>query len=171
MTNNNASDPQPGPLPLNSRRASVDLTLVRDAATRFRRALEDGELETVTLAKFPKGACGDASELLGQYLTDIGLGQWSYRRGNDESRTHAWIERDDVIVDITGDQFDDVSEPVTVTTDHSWHDRRFPSSPGTRIAGLSYWDGPALEGMERDYAVLKHRADSARRDRATSPSI
>ena len=34
-----------------------------------------------------------------------------------------WLERDGIIVDITADQFSgEISNPVLVTNDHSWHD-------------------------------------------------
>ena len=104
---------------------------VRDAATRFRAAFEQGGLRLHSLVNFPKGSCGDASEMLGQYLSDSDLGTWSYRSGtqSDLFATHAWVERNDMIVDITADQFADISEPVIVTADRTWHDTRFPSGP------------------------------------------
>jgi hypothetical protein len=38
-----------------------------------------------------------------------------------EGYSHAWIEADGVIVDITADQFQDISERVIVTTCSPWH--------------------------------------------------
>ena len=137
---------------------------VRDAATRFRAALEQGDLRLRSLADSPKGSCGDASELLGQYLSDSGLGAWSYREGAlDPFLTHAWVERDGLIVDITADQFADMSEPVLLTTDRTWHDARFPSGLSGRAANLDWFEHnvnrtAALE----DYSTLKRRADALR---------
>lgn len=53
------------------------------AASRFRVALEEGGLTLASLADFPNGSCGDANEMLGQYLYDSGLGLWIDRSCND----------------------------------------------------------------------------------------
>ena len=47
---------------------------IRAVATSFRVALELGGLRLGRLAAFPRGSCGDACELLGQYLIDSGFG-------------------------------------------------------------------------------------------------
>jgi hypothetical protein len=39
------------------------------------------------------------------------------------TESRAWLEQRGVIVDITADQFLEISEPVIVTTNRSWHDR------------------------------------------------
>jgi hypothetical protein len=138
---------------------------VRDAAARFRTALEQGSLRLRSLADFPNGSCGDASELLGQYLSDSGLGMWSYRRGtqSDPLLTHAWVERDALIADITADQFPDMSEPVLVTTDRIWHDARFPSGPSDRGADLDWFElNNNRADALADYDTLKRRADALR---------
>jgi hypothetical protein len=138
---------------------------VRDAATRFRTALEQGSLRLRSLADFPNGSCGDASELLGQYLSDSGLGTWSYRSGtqSDPFLTHAWVERNGLIVDITADQFPDISEPVLLTTGRTWHDACFPSGPSTKAADLD-WFEPNINRADAlaDYDTLKRRADALR---------
>ena len=36
--------------------------------------------------------------------------------------SHAWIQREGLIIDITADQFDDVTEPVIVSDSSPWHD-------------------------------------------------
>ena len=96
---------------------------VRAAATSFRTALEQGGLRLISLAQFPHGSCGDTCELLGQFLFDSGLGQWIYCSGQRDEpfQTHAWLERDGLILDITADQFGDIHEPVLLTRDHGWH--------------------------------------------------
>jgi hypothetical protein len=75
------------------------------------------------MKNFPHGSCGDTSILLGQYLFDQSLGLWEYTGGQREPDlfSHALVEQGGLIVDITADQFDDVSEPVIVTRDRSWH--------------------------------------------------
>lgn len=136
---------------------------VRDAATRFRTALEQGGLGLHSLRNFPIGSCGDTSEMLGQYLSDSGLGTWSYRCGieRDLFVSHAWVERCGLIVDITADQFADISERVIVTTDRTWHDARFPSGPSRKTADLNWFTGNdnRADAMA-DYETLKRRADA-----------
>ena len=75
---------------------------------------------------FPRGCCGDASELLAAYLKDQGLGNFSYVSGwcrqlDDTGFSHAWLEKDDLILDVTVDQFEAGKERPLVTTDQTWH--------------------------------------------------
>lgn len=133
---------------------------LRAAARRFRTALELGGLELASLADFPRGACGDASEMLGQYLADCNLGTWLYR-SCASIPSHAWLERDGWIVDITADQFESVSQPVIVTTDRWWYEQRFPSAPGRRAADMTWFGDGSLVGVaaQADYDTLRARAD------------
>lgn len=144
---------------------------VRDAATRFRAAREQGGLRLHSLADFPKGSCGEASELLGQYLSDSGLGTWGCRSGMqlDPVFSHAWVERDGLIVDITADQFPDVSAPVLLTTDRTWHYARFPPIPGHDAASLDWFKSNDNRAAAlSDYEVLKRRAGRGRRSHVGS---
>ena len=138
------------------------MELVLATAQRFRRALEGGELESVSFRNFPRGSCGDASELLGEYFRDCGLGDWIYISGVDNSReeyfTHAWLEQDGTYVDITGDQFDECDEPVVVSHSPLWKDR-FQKMSGAHIAGLWHFNTEAVE-IRRDYQTLRLRADA-----------
>lgn len=90
---------------------------VKTEAHRFRRALDNalaaGEFaEHPALMTFPTGTCGIVSALLCRYLRDRGLGDWqnvsAVRRSpttGEWQRTHAWIQRDHIIIDMTADQF------------------------------------------------------------------
>lgn len=85
-------------------------------ANEFRDAMEEakehGEFQSrLDLENFPKGACGIASDLLGEYLREHGI-KSTYVCGwkisslpNETSQSHAWLIVDGLIVDITGDQF------------------------------------------------------------------
>jgi hypothetical protein len=71
---------------------------------------------------FPKGCCKDASLLLAKYFSDNGFGIFDYFIGiRQNGWSHGWLQKDNIIIDITADQFDDVSEKVIVTTNHSWY--------------------------------------------------
>lgn len=106
-----------------------DLRL-RILAKRFRAAILacDRVNLPITLRDFPKGACGDASLLLAKYLEQFGFSPltyvWGWRTTSFERgrQSHAWLEQDGLIIDITADQFSN-AEPVLVTTDRSWHEQ------------------------------------------------
>jgi len=103
-------------------------------ATKFRETIErmDASLFPCTphFSDYPSGCCGDTSNLLLQFLYDNGI-KSEYVNGSFyedvgdhcRERSHAWLEIEDYIVDITADQFDDVSEKAFVTQDKSWHSK------------------------------------------------
>jgi len=90
----------------------------------FRNAIDESLQELsflVTFQSFPRGACGDAADILGRFLNERGEGPFEYVSGWRGKQSHAWLEGHGLIVDITADQFPDVSDPAIVTTDMSWH--------------------------------------------------
>ncbi|WP_051337302.1 hypothetical protein [Leisingera daeponensis] len=98
----------------------------------FREALDacHSDLDPTVFGHFPSGCCGTVSELLAAFLEEQGHGSWPYVCGtrlmeDGQNATHAWLERDGCIIDITRDQFDK-RQPGLVTADRSWHDERFP---------------------------------------------
>lgn len=100
-----------------------DTNKLIELATRFRAAIMkcDPKFLIITLKNFPNGACGDAALLLAKYLEDNECGKFDYVLGYRKGKSHAWLQRDSVIVDITADQFQDQDKPVIVTEDHTWH--------------------------------------------------
>ncbi|GAA1843477.1 hypothetical protein [Asanoa iriomotensis] len=136
---------------------------VRRVAGKLRAALEQGNLPLVSLTAFPRGACGDTCELLGQFLVDEGLGQSLYYSGQRDVplQSHAWLERDGLILDITADQFTDVAERVMLTKDRRWHSR-FRNSARQRTANLEHFvDGVNAAEAQLAYVELRRRATSA----------
>ncbi len=101
---------------------------IRELSRRFREAIlkcDKTELP-LSLADFPTGSCADASILLGTYLKDNGLGGFILikgRRGEGNSpETHYWLEKGDLLLDSTADQFEDVNEQIVIAqTDSSWY--------------------------------------------------
>ncbi len=114
-----------------------DIETLQRIATNFRRALEDTDaIETFEGQTFPEGCCGDAALLLGTYLIDQGHGTFDYVLGYRGDRSHAWIEHEGLIIDITADQFPDMNEATIISTDSAWHrtfDPRRPNAANFRI--------------------------------------
>jgi len=72
---------------------------------------------------FPNGCCGNISMLIGLYLEEHGCGVYNYVCGELENgATHAWLEREELIVDITLDQFGKEYPPVYVGIDRSYYE-------------------------------------------------
>ena len=99
----------------------TDEDRVRELAVRFRKAILKcvrTELP-LSLADFPTGSCADASMLLGTYFKDNGINGFILikgKRGEGNSlETHYWLEKGDILVDITADQFEDTNEEVVIT--------------------------------------------------------
>jgi hypothetical protein len=95
---------------------------------------------------FPKGCCKVASMLLSRFLVDIGSVNpsrlWIICNGEDDKgRTHAWVETESHLIDITGNQFDDAL-PLLSEDRSLWY-CRFRSS--TR------WPYPAMMQMNDAY--------------------
>ena len=98
--------------------------LVTDFRTAIDTAKAQGAFQgDISFHKFPRGCCGDAADLLAQYLLDNGIQTWyvsgsHYPTGGTEEenwegiQSHAWLTTADPrrakryqIIDITGDQF------------------------------------------------------------------
>lgn len=76
---------------------------------RFRAAVEH-VMATVWvpghIRDFPVGCCGTISELLGEYLNSLDLGEFNYVCGVKRAEeSHAWLEVYGLVIDITADQF------------------------------------------------------------------
>lgn len=97
---------------------------MRDDLEKIRIAFEkvDKSNLPVTFRNFPLGACGDTCEVLAEILLELGYGTFQYVAGRRENgNSHAWLQRDSVIVDITADQFDEISEHVYVGPLNDWY--------------------------------------------------
>lgn len=106
-----------------------DLGEIYRLALRLRMAIESMPTNSlpITFSSFPRGACGDASLILGAYLVDEGFPDFVYitgERGSQDLGTwssHAWLEADGLVADITADQFQDAPSKVIVAAPSPWH--------------------------------------------------
>ncbi len=90
---------------------------VLDLSSKFRMAMDlaykNGDFKNnFELQRFPRGSCGIASCLLGEYLIEKGIStryiNRTYYYGDlcFDKQAHTWLEiNEHLIVDITGDQF------------------------------------------------------------------
>ena len=100
------------------------LKAIRDAATRFRAAIEatDFSGHDFNLHIFPKDCCHHAAPLLRLYLFDEGLGLFDKVEGQRlDDRQHVWLSRPGIVIDITADQFNEGQAKVIVTRHSPWH--------------------------------------------------
>lgn len=93
-------------------------------AKEMRIALEKAsKLSSSLVMTFPNGCCGTASDFLSKYLEQNGI-RTTYVAGMKTNRiTHAWLEYDDLIIDITADQFPEIDEKVLVSRNRHWYEQ------------------------------------------------
>ncbi len=133
------------------------LLLLKVLATSFREALErardKGSFSQDAFNLFPKGCCGDTSNLLAQFLLGFGIhsnyiyGEYSYEDPEAQSQSHAWLQcQGGIIIDITGDQFSDRPEffyfdtPVFVGKIDRMHIQFKTDSRNVHSAGIENLD-------------------------------
>lgn len=86
----------------------------RKAIEAAKKNNEPGEL----FRKFPIGQCGHVSDILAQYLIDNGISSIMYVNGTyygddfDDRYAHTWLLVNDLVIDITGDQFKFHEKPL-----------------------------------------------------------
>lgn len=100
---------------------------IKNIAIKFRNAILSIEKDNrpICLRDFPLGSCGDASSLLGKYLEQKGFGKFTYvssQRISKPEESHAWIKGDNLIIDITADQFDEINFEVIVAEKSAFHE-------------------------------------------------
>lgn len=120
----------------------IRLRSLESLARDFRIAIERSRphLTSHSLQEFPRGACGDVSDMFGVFLQKKGFANVTYVAGERGSNkdgdwtTHAWLEVDGITVDISADQFSDAPNSIIVERESEWHDsfeRIKQRSPGS----------------------------------------
>lgn len=112
---------------------------LKKIASNFRTAIEiakdHGEFKSIVpFSRFPRGCCGDTSDLLAQYLLEHHInslyvcGNRYFPDPDEGTQSHAWLVVNGLIIDITGDQFSDrvsyynYNERVYVGPGDAFHD-------------------------------------------------
>ena len=133
---------------------SQEIEQLRKLAGGFRAAVlltdpadVDPEVRFIVV-DFPRGVCGAICFLLGHYLIENGFPSPEYVNGirAADRQSHAWIEVNGIIVDITADQFLEIDEGVVVSTDRSWH-QQFSDKPGRRPADFLIYGDSSPHGL------------------------
>jgi hypothetical protein len=136
--------------------------IIKTLAEKLRAAIlaTPREERPISLRDFPHGSCGDATLLLGTYLSEHGLGDFMYISAARSTPaggiwTHGWAEQDELIVDITACQFPEIQATVIVDSNSSWH-ATFERKESHR-AHINAFDGPEMPALRRYYARLKEK--------------
>jgi hypothetical protein len=129
-------------------------TMLKRLAYQFRKAIlrcEVGKLP-ISLKSFPIASCGDASLLLGKYLQQNGITDVRYISGWNDTGSHAWLLVDGFIVDITADQFLEISEDVIITDNNIWH-TQFEINTN-HVADFEMYDDHTKSWMRSTYSYI-----------------
>lgn len=90
---------------------------------KFRKAIEktDKSLLPISFQKFPKSSSRDTSWILAKYLQENGYGEFAFVCGSRGLHSHVWLQQDNLIVDITADEFEDQKNKTIVVSNSEWH--------------------------------------------------
>jgi hypothetical protein len=132
--------------------------------TEMRNRLEVGKANLPEqLPEFPRGCCGPVSWVLGAVLGNkyghnvvYVLGKRdnvSYGHHQKEPQSHAWVEINDIIVDITSDQFPD-RPSVYVNKDRIWYDKWVISEKEWAVRLEYFAHKPSCYMYRRIYEVM-----------------
>ncbi|HTA99373.1 MAG TPA: hypothetical protein VK804_02770 [Bradyrhizobium sp.] len=139
----------------------MSLIHIRQVAVQFRRAIERCRTQLPIQSRdFPHGACGDAVLLLAKFLQENGhTGFWYILRMREDC-SHAWLQRGDLIVDITADQFPDQRKSVIVALNPGWH-RTFERDLDEKeqVADFEQYDPRTVAEMRHAYRLCISRLE------------
>ncbi|MDM7272776.1 hypothetical protein QUH42_26215 [Klebsiella grimontii] len=94
----------------------LTITEIQDEAVKFRKLIEacDKEKTSLVISDFPVMSCKLTSMLLSyHFLTlwpELELKGVSAATGKNGQVTHYWLEIDDIVIDITGDQYNIIDD-------------------------------------------------------------
>lgn len=97
----------------------IDINVLRQICIKVREAAYNVYLQcglpVNKSTPFPTGTCGWVSVALGSVLaTEFPEEMFFYVCGNCGKQSHAWIQYYDYVIDITADQFEEISEEILI---------------------------------------------------------
>lgn len=94
----------------------LDYHQLIDACQAIRLAAQkvSNEKRIWYFSPFPRGWCGCVSRVLGAWLSKKYPDKKFYYVCGRRNGTHAWIEYDGIILDVTADQFENCNEEIIV---------------------------------------------------------
>lgn len=149
--------------------SSADIATLKRLSTQFRKAIDIAkdakEFTSAPFSNFPHACCGDASDLLAQYLLDNGIkstyivGTY-HGEGVDDLQSHAWLEVEErITIDITGDQFSQnkiflyFDKPVWCGSRTNFH-KLFEINHIVVENGIDSFPEPAARRMWKLYQII-----------------
>ena len=131
---------------VNDAEADKELESIRFHTVQFRNAMDNtcfGQ-GAGNLKHFPSECCHHAAELLRHYLLENGHDGFEVISGNQPDKEychHQWLQKGDLVVDITADQFR--LPKVIVTHCSPWHDslNGSPLAPTNPNYEKELWEG------------------------------
>lgn len=131
---------------------------LRKIASRCRVVLEETPLpdRDVRLRGFPRGAC-DVADLVGRVVFEttgqLGLYACGQQHPSlDPQQSHAWLEVDGLIIDVTYDQFPSTGLAGWVFDNSPWHGQFHDIELRALCLDPRDW----AEYPHRTYALLRH---------------
>lgn len=108
--------------------ADLNAEVIREIATQLRISIlaVPAHLRPIQYQEFPRGACGSTSRLLATCLTRANFENVAFRSGKFGRYSHAWVQIQDVIVDVTADQKPFHQESVIAQEGHAFYVKFLP---------------------------------------------
>jgi len=135
----------------------MEIQLINESVSRFRFCLEQCSNQLgPSFSAFPAGCCGDVAELLAAFLKDGQHGNFAYVSGwrvGANATSHAWLEKGDILVDATIDQFPDAHGQSMVSRDRRWHAQFTTNKVRREDCDFRKFDSPAH--LFESYEILQ----------------
>lgn len=116
----------------------MDTEYIKTIIIKARRIFElhHEQISKTYFGNFPSGSCGSTASIIAEYLINKGIENIEYVCGVRNNDSHAWLEINGMIIDITGDQFVDGVDGVFISSNRDFHDQ-FTSQKRSLQPGIS----------------------------------
>ncbi|EGR2288619.1 hypothetical protein D0815_24525 [Vibrio parahaemolyticus] len=121
----------------------MDIEEIKKEVIKARGVFEEhhNHISKTFFGDFSSASCGSSADILAEYLLSKGVQNIEYVYGERDGGSHGWLEIEGLIIDITGDQFEDGVEGIFISTNRDFHDQFSP---------LERNDKPGVNGVLRD---------------------